>query len=140
MFPADQYHLPSMDVTSLAHGDDDPAVCRPNRAGDYSFLPFSPVRRLLGADALSSIAERSSRRQERSLAMAVEAPVIPEELFRRIQREFLEMPGLRLTERQACRLWGMDRDLCVALFTRLVDEKFLTRTRDGSFTQLVVRA
>jgi hypothetical protein len=61
---------------------------------------------------------------------------IPDELFRRIQSEFLEMPGLRLTPPQASRLWGLDRDLCGLLLARLVDAKFLMRTRDGSFVQL----
>ncbi len=68
--------------------------------------------------------------------MTPETCDIPEELFRRIQGEFLEMPGLRLTQPQACRLWGLDRDMCMLLLARLVDAKFLTRTRDGSFMQL----
>ena len=68
--------------------------------------------------------------------MTSESRTIPDELFRRIQGEFLEMPGLRLTQPQACRLWGLDRDLCLELFARLVDAKFLLRTRDGSFVQL----
>jgi hypothetical protein len=68
--------------------------------------------------------------------MTPETRAIPDELFRRIQGEFLEMPGLRLTQPQACRLWGLDRDLCLLLLTRLVDARFLTRTRDGSFMQL----
>jgi hypothetical protein len=46
------------------------------------------------------------------------------------------MPGLRLTPMQASRLWGLDSELCVRLLTHLVDVKFLTRTRDGSFMQL----
>ena len=68
--------------------------------------------------------------------MTPEASAIPEELFRRVQGEFLEMPGLRLTQPQACRLWGLDRDLCMLLLARLVDARFLVRTRDGRFMQL----
>ena len=68
--------------------------------------------------------------------MTPDSHVIPEELFRRIQCEFLEMPGLRLTQPQACRLWWLDRDLCKELLASLVDAKFLTRTRDGSFMQM----
>jgi hypothetical protein len=60
---------------------------------------------------------------------------VPEALFQRIQGEFLEMPGLCLTQLQACRLWGLDRDTCGAVLSRLVDAKFLTRTRDGAFVQ-----
>lgn len=62
--------------------------------------------------------------------------MISEELFHRIRGEFLEMPGLRLTSSQACKLWGLEAELCGRLLTRLVDAKFLTRTRDGRFMQL----
>jgi len=62
--------------------------------------------------------------------------VVPEALFHRIQGEFLEMPGLRLTQPQACRLWGLDRETCGTLLSHLVEAKFLTRTRDGAFVQL----
>jgi hypothetical protein len=62
--------------------------------------------------------------------------VVPDALFRRIQGEFLEMPGLRLTQPQACRLWGLDRETCGTLLSHLVEAKFLTRTRDGAFVQL----
>jgi len=67
--------------------------------------------------------------------MTSETCAISEDLFQRIQSEFLEMPGLRLTQMQASRLWGLDNELCVLLLARLVDEKFLTRTRDGRFMQ-----
>ena len=46
------------------------------------------------------------------------------------------MPGLRLTERQAGRLWGLDQASCAALLTALVDSHFLIRTRDGSFMRI----
>ena len=62
--------------------------------------------------------------------------VVPEALFRRVQGEFLEMPGLRLTQPQACRLWGLDRETCGTLLSHLVDAKFLIRTREGAFVQL----
>ena len=61
---------------------------------------------------------------------------VPEALFQRVQSEFREMPGLHLTQLQACRLWGLDRETCGSLLSRLVDAKFLTRTRDGAFVQL----
>ncbi len=56
--------------------------------------------------------------------------------LRRVRGEFLEMPGLRLTEPQARRLWGLDRDSCVALLGALVDSNFLFRTRDGAFMRV----
>ncbi len=61
---------------------------------------------------------------------------VPDALVRRIQGEFLEMPGLCLTQPQACRLWGLDGETCGTLLSRLVDVKFLMRTRDGAFVQL----
>lgn len=59
-----------------------------------------------------------------------------EAVLRRVQGEFLEMPGLRLTEAQARRMWGLDAASCDALLGALVDAKFLFRTRDGAFMRL----
>jgi hypothetical protein len=59
-----------------------------------------------------------------------------EDVLRRVQGEFLEMPGLRLTEPQARRLWGLDASSCAALLGALVDAKFLFRTRDGAFRRV----
>jgi hypothetical protein len=58
-----------------------------------------------------------------------------DEVLQRIQGEFVEMPGLRLTTAQAQRLWGLDRDVCDALLGALVDARFLARTRDGAFVR-----
>ena len=58
-----------------------------------------------------------------------------DEVLRRVQGEYIEMPGLRLTTAQAQRLWGLDRAACDALLGALVDAKFLFRTRDGAFVR-----
>jgi hypothetical protein len=58
------------------------------------------------------------------------------DLLQRIQCEFLEMPGLRLTQRQAQRLWALDANACSAILETLVDGGFLSRTRDGSFSHV----
>ncbi|MGE5816062.1 MAG: hypothetical protein ACM36C_16350 [Acidobacteriota bacterium] len=58
-----------------------------------------------------------------------------EDVLQRIQGEYLEMPGLRLTTAQAQRLWGLERDICETLLAALVDTKFLCRTRDGAFVR-----
>ena len=55
------------------------------------------------------------------------------DLLQRIQCEFLEMPGLRLTERQARRLWNLDSIACSNVLRVLIDGGFLFRTTDGSF-------
>ena len=54
----------------------------------------------------------------------------------RIRGEFLEMPGLRLTDAQARRLWGLDDRTCAALLEALVDAKLLVRSTDGRLTNL----
>ena len=59
-----------------------------------------------------------------------------EDVLRRVQGEFLEMPGLRLTEAQARRLWGLDAASCSALLGALVDANFLFRTREGAFMRV----
>ena len=59
-----------------------------------------------------------------------------EDVLRRVQGEFLEMPGLRLTEAQARRLWGLDHEACAALLGTLVEANFLFRTRDGAFMRV----
>ena len=58
-----------------------------------------------------------------------------DEVLRRVQGEYIEMPGLRLTSAQAQRLWNLDRAACDALLGALVDAKFLFRTRDGAFVR-----
>jgi len=57
-----------------------------------------------------------------------------DQMLRRIKGEFLEMPGLRLTCRQAQRLWNLDAIVCEALLAALVDVRFLVES-DGVFLQ-----
>jgi hypothetical protein len=59
-----------------------------------------------------------------------------DDVLQRIQGEFVEMPGLRLTAAQAQRLWGLDREVCDQLLGALVEAKFLAQTRDGAFVRL----
>lgn len=58
-----------------------------------------------------------------------------EPLIRRIQSEFMEMPGLTLTLAQAARLWGLDRELCERVIAALVGRAFLRPTRAGTFAR-----
>ena len=68
--------------------------------------------------------------------MAPEQYKPTDEVLRRVQCEFLEMPGLRLTSPQARRLWGLEAATCDALLGALVDAKFLFKTRDGAFMRV----
>ena len=56
-----------------------------------------------------------------------------EPLLRRIRDEFVEMPGLSLTEPQAARLWELDLPLTATVLRALVDARFLTRTAAGLY-------
>jgi hypothetical protein len=51
----------------------------------------------------------------------------------RIQIEFIEMPGLKLTLAQIARLCDLPKDVCEAAIAPLVTGGFLAATRDGSF-------
>jgi Fic family protein len=54
-------------------------------------------------------------------------------LLMRIRGEFLEMPGMRLTLRQAMRLWNLDAATCEAALRSLVEHRFLSHTAQGAF-------
>jgi hypothetical protein len=59
-----------------------------------------------------------------------------ESLVARIRGEYREMPGLRLTFPQACRLWQIDACTCEVLLEQLVREAFLVRTDNGAYIAL----
>jgi hypothetical protein len=61
---------------------------------------------------------------------------MPHMLLARIRAEYLEMPGLRLTAAQVQRLCGGDGPSCAAVLDLLVEQRFLLRKRDGSYTRL----
>jgi hypothetical protein len=52
-------------------------------------------------------------------------------MIRRIQSEYDEMPGLKLTEAQAQRLWGLDGNTCRLVLATLLERRFLRRTATG---------
>jgi hypothetical protein len=59
-----------------------------------------------------------------------------ERLVTRLKAEFLEMPGLKLTEAQARKLWALDAARCAYVLDALVRTEFLFRTRDGAFMRI----
>jgi hypothetical protein len=59
--------------------------------------------------------------------------VVLDEVLMRVQGEFLEMPGLRVTRAQAQRLWALDAVVCEAVLAALVDARFLVESRNASF-------
>ncbi len=61
------------------------------------------------------------------------ADFIPLTAFIRIQMEFLEMPGLKLSVEQIARLCGLSRELAAAALETLAIRGFLRRAKDGTF-------
>ena len=49
----------------------------------------------------------------------------------RVQKEFQDLPGLRLTRWQAARLWNLELDECDVVLKHLVAAKVLRQTREG---------
>jgi hypothetical protein len=43
------------------------------------------------------------------------------------------MPGLKLTEAQARRLWDLDDDTCSLVLTTLLEQRFLKCTASGMY-------
>ena len=57
-------------------------------------------------------------------------------LIDRIRAEFTELPGLKLTPAQACRLWQVDERECRTALATLIAEGFLAQAPSGMFVAL----
>lgn len=58
-----------------------------------------------------------------------------QELTRRIQAEYAEMPGLSVTLAQAQRLLATDRQTCTTVFKALIRRGVLRRTAQGRYVR-----
>jgi hypothetical protein len=109
----------------------DPSVCEAilHALTDSGFL----ARRSNGTFVRASTAPRArSDRTEDPVHPPV--PTDPSSLLlERIRREYLEMPNLRLTEKQAQRLCGMDA--AATAIRCLLAERFLCRTPSGTYSR-----
>jgi hypothetical protein len=56
-----------------------------------------------------------------------------EEAILRIAVDYMEMPDLIVTSRQAQRLWNLPSDICDGALATLVGRGFLIQTRAGAF-------
>jgi hypothetical protein len=56
-----------------------------------------------------------------------------EEAVQLIEMEYAEMPELKLTFRQAQRLWNLSEELCERALSALVKTGFLNLTGDGTY-------
>jgi hypothetical protein len=52
-----------------------------------------------------------------------------------VRSEYLEMPGLHLTKRQAQRMWGLDAATCETVLDALEDVNFLRRTMQDGYVR-----
>ena len=64
----------------------------------------------------------------------MEAPKILDTLVR-MQTEWMEMPQLKLTRRQAQRMWSLSNDVCETAFATLISEGFLVQAPDGAYVR-----
>jgi hypothetical protein len=62
-------------------------------------------------------------------------PTAEQLLERRIRGEYKEMPGLRLSPRQASRLWSVECEACAEVLDALVRTGFLRRDRNGMYAR-----
>jgi hypothetical protein len=75
-------------------------------------------------------------RRKRHLTSPTTLKTAIAELIVRVQGEYREMPGLKLTEVQAQRLWGLDDRTCALVLTTLVEHQFLRRTAAGTYVRM----
>jgi hypothetical protein len=69
-------------------------------------------------------------------ALSISTPRLPSragDVAERIRCEFVEMRGFSPTVEQAARLFQVNRDECMRVLKRLVDEGFLRQTPDGRY-------
>lgn len=61
-------------------------------------------------------------------------------LMQRIREEYQSIPGLKLTEAQACRLWSAPQEACRDAFASLVGEGLLWLAPSGRYVALPASA
>lgn len=62
-------------------------------------------------------------------------PVDLHDWMQLIRAEYLEIPGLALTRRQAQRLWGLPPEVCDSVLDSMVETNFLRRIHGDSFVR-----
>lgn len=62
-------------------------------------------------------------------------PLTTDEILELIRREYLALPGLRLTEEQVCRIWGLEPVVCRTIMRTLVESRVLACAPDGRYVR-----
>jgi hypothetical protein len=75
----------------------------------------------------------ASARHEAAASSLPPAPFGFEDLVERIRAEFIEQPGLSLTEAQASRLWRLEPVTLRRALQPLIESAFLSRGPDGRY-------
>jgi hypothetical protein len=65
----------------------------------------------------------------------VRATVAIGEAMERVEAEYREMPGLRLTLAQAARLWGMDLSTCERVLASLIERRVLKQASNSTYVR-----
>lgn len=66
-------------------------------------------------------------------SLILDSVCVNDALRRRAEAEYLEMPGLKLTTKQASRLWQLDPAASTRLLDSMVDAGFLLKAKDGGY-------
>ena len=74
--------------------------------------------------------------RERHLINTTRLKTAIAEVIVRVQGEYHEMPGLKLTAVQAQRLWGLDDRTYGLVLMALVEQQFLKRTPAGTYVRM----
>jgi hypothetical protein len=64
----------------------------------------------------------------------METPRLLETLVR-MQTEWIELPQLKITQRQAQRLWNLSNQDCETAFASLIRKGFLIQAPDGAYVR-----
>jgi hypothetical protein len=65
----------------------------------------------------------------------VESAPALDDVLRRVEGEYQEMPGMCVTRKQAQRLWGLDSTTCELVLTTLLERGVVRRTSRGMFVK-----
>ena len=69
------------------------------------------------------------------LPQPIESTRTLDDVLRRVEGEYYEMPGMCVTRTQAQRLWGLDSTTCELVLTALIERGVVRRTSRGMYVK-----
>ena len=97
-------------------------------------MPGGKKEGVVNPDLVGHPVERSPRRTAAGKPSESRSKVL-QELARRLQAEYAEMPGLNLTLAQAQRFLASDRPTCAAALKVLITRRVLRQTAQGRYVR-----